>query len=240
MYGHPFVRFYVVDDAEAKELEVAAQLYEYVFAYSLVDLGDMPGFTKEHKLAQILSLDATPEELLATLPKNTQYKVRRTYRDEDVVVVVDDPARELSYEFYRTIKKASNVVPDIEEDFQSVRWINAYHQGDLVSSTSWFDSGVVLRGKHFVSTRKSQGVDTGLIGRLTGRLFWEACLLGIEEGRRFVDLAGVSLDDPRKRGITEFKQRFGGETVDVYVYRRSTEVWQDVVNRASIAGLTVP
>jgi hypothetical protein len=131
-------------------------------------------------------------------------------------------------------------MPDIEQDFSSIRWINAYdHGGRLICSTSWFDSGEVLRSKHIVSNRKRAGADAALIGRLTRRLLWEACLLGLKSGYRYIDLGGVDPYDPTKRGVLEFKQSFGGATVEIYVYRHATEAWRDVAQTAIVEGKTV-
>lgn len=241
LHGHDFVRLYVVTSDGAADLkDSVTQGFDYIFAYSLADLGEVDGFSSEQKWTQLLSLDTTPDDAFAGLNRNNRYKVKRTYRDEDVEVVVDDPRRDASYDFYRTIKEADGVVPDIEEDFGSVRWINAYQQGRLTTSTCWFDSGEVLRAKHIVSTRKEIPTDSALVGRLTRRLFWEACLLGLNNGYRYIDLGGIDLsDDPAKRGITEFKRSFGGETVQTYVYRHVTATWQEMVERLRADGRVV-
>lgn len=237
--GLPFIRLYLTEADAGHNLAEAAQRYEYVYAYSLVDLGEVESFSREQKWTQLINLDGSSDEVFAGLNKNNRSKVKRTYGVESLSVVVDDPARDESYAFYRTVKEADGVLPDIEEDFSSVVWMNAYLGGELTSSTCWFDSSAVLRAKHIVSTRKEQGADPNLVGRLTRRLFWEACAFGIEKGHRYVDLGGLDTTDPDKRGITEFKQSFGGETIPVYVYRRATEGWRNVSERALEDGLVV-
>lgn len=238
--GHRFIRLYIVDSGKALQLREAISAgYEYVFAYALTDLGQVEGFTREEKWTQLLSLATTSDELFAGLHKNNRYKVRRTYRDPDVEIVVDDPARDASYDFYRAVKEADGVVPDIRADFSSVRWINAYRRGELISSTCWFDSGRVLRAKHIVSMRKREPEDAALIARLTRRLFWEACLLGLDNRYRYVDLGGLDPQDPDKKGVADFKRSFGGETVKVYVYRSATEAWNEAATGAFRAGATV-
>mgnify|MGYP002735209788 CR=1 FL=1 len=239
--GCDFVRLYLVTSDGATELTAAREMgFDYIFAYSLADLGIVDDFSCERKWTQLLSLDAAEDEVFAGLNRNNRYKVRRTYRDAGIEVVVDDPRREDSYAFYRSVKEADGVAPDIEEDFDSVRWINAYHDGTLAASTCWFDSGAVLRAKHIVSTRKETSTDSALVGRLTRRLFWEACLLGLSRGHRYVDLGGIDLsDDPAKRGITAFKQSFGGSAVPTYVYRYETAAWRDLAQRVRANGRVV-
>lgn len=237
--GLTFTRLYFTDAGHETSLQVAKEENDYVFVYSLVDLGDVEGFSHETKATQLVALDGTEDEVFAGLNKNNRYKVRRSYRDEEITVVADDDRRAESLVFYQDIKTADGVTPDIDEDFATVRWINAYRGDELISSTCWFDSGEVLRAKHIVSTRKEEGSDPNLIGRLTRRLFWEACVLGISGGRRFVDLGGVDTDDPAKAGVAEFKQSFGGDLVDVHVYRHETEAWADVSSRVLERGRVV-
>ena len=237
--GLPFVRLYLTSSDGAADLIEAAERYEYVYAYSLADLGEVEGFSRDGKWTQLVGLDGTVEEVFGRLNKNNRSKVKRTFGVDSLSVLVDDPAQDDSYSFYRSVKEADGVLPDIEEDFASARWINAYLDGDLASSTCWFDSGEVLRAKHIVSTRKDVGTDSSLIGRLTRRLFWEACAFGIDNGHRFVDLGGLDPDDPNKRGVAEFKQSFGGETVPVFVYRRASASWDAASERALAGGRVV-
>lgn len=240
LHGHRFVRLYLIaaDGVDALNESVASG-FEYVFAYSLHDLGNVPGFSRQQKWTQILRLDRSPDDLLASLKQKIRYQVNRTYRDEGIKVVVDDPDRAGSYRFYKDVKEADGVAPDIEENFTSVRWINAYQCDQLIVSTSWFDSGDVLRSQHIVSTRKQDAASATLTGRLTRRLFWEACLLGLDSGHLYIDLGGLDPDDPAKRGITSFKQSFGGETVKVFVYRYATPYWRELSQRELTAGRMV-
>lgn len=238
--GHRFVRLYLVTrDSSDSLIEAVRNGFEYVFAYSLYDLGDVPGFSRRQKWTQLLPLEGSSDDLLASLKQKIRYQVNRTYRDEGIKVVVDDPDRAGSYRFYEEVKEADGVVPDIEEEFTSVRWINAYQGGQFIVSTSWFDSGDVLRSQHIVSTRKQDAGSAALTGRLTRRLFWEACLLGLGSGHRYVDLGGLDPDDPAKRGVAAFKQSFGGETVKVFVYRYATQDWQQLSQRELTAGRKV-
>lgn len=229
--GLSFVRLYLLDPDDLGHLETASKDHSYVFAYSLIDFDEVDGFEREVKATQLVTLDGTEDDVFNGLNKNNRYKVRRSFRDEDVIVSVDDPDREASLAFYKAVKAADGVTPDIDEDFTNVRWINAYRNGDLISSTCWFDSGRVLRAKHIVSTRKDEGADSNLIGRLTRRLFWEACVVGISEGHRHVDLGGVDTSTESKSGVADFKLSFGGETVDVYVYRKTTPEWDEMTER---------
>jgi hypothetical protein len=234
-----FVRLYMVDAVPTEDILEFAGGNDYTFIYSLADLGEVDGFSKEGKATQLITLGRSQEDIFYGLHKNNRYKIRRSYRDPGVEVVKDDQDREKSFEFYREIKTADGVVPDIEEDFTMVRWINGYYEGVLVAATCWFDSGEVLRAKHIVSTRKHMGADTAVIGRLTRRLFWEACVTGVDEGHRYVDLGGLDKSDADKSGVTEFKQSFGGEKVPVYVYRNSSPSWPEAVAEASRRGRTV-
>ncbi len=239
LYGQRFVRLYVVEPDGADDLARLMDEYDYVFAYSLADMGDLDGFSRETKMTQLLTLGPSPDATFETLNKNNRYKIRRSFRDPGIEVRTDDPDRSGALDFYRQTKLAEGVAPDIDEDFDLIRWVNAYQDDHLISATCWFDSGEVLRAKHIVSVRKDSGADTALIGRLTRRLFWEACLIGIAEGHRHVDLGGIDVAATEKSGVAEFKQSFGGELAEVLVYRSASIGWADAVETAAAAGLTV-
>jgi hypothetical protein len=240
LHGCSFVRLYLLDGEHVADLiDHVNHGYDYIFAYSLVDLGEVEGFSREKKLSQFISLDGAEDVIFGRLHKTNRKKIRRTYRDHEVDIVIDDPAGQESYEFYCRVKKAEGVRPDFAADFSSVRWINAYHREELISSTSWYHNDHVLRGKHYVSIRKQSGIDTALVGRLTRRLFWEACVLGIRGGLRYVDLGGLDPHDPSKQGIYEFKRSFGGDTQDIYIYRRYTKSWERVKEEVTAQGMAV-
>jgi len=104
---------------------------------------------------------------------------------------------------------------------------------------SWYDCGEALRGKHYASTRKQETADTALIGRLTRRLFGEACQLGIGNGYSYIDLGGLNPIDPAKRGASQFKQSFGGETVEINIYRRAAVLLERVAEHVEKQGMAV-
>jgi hypothetical protein len=239
-HGHPYARFHIVEVEQAGVLTKAAEHFDYVSAYSLVDLGPLPRFSVDQKWSQLLRLDGSAEELLEGFHKKVRQQVRRAYRDEGTVVVVDDHARDESLAFYRAIKEEDGAGVHIEEDFSSVIWINGYVHGQLVAASSWFDSGTALRCHHSMSTRKQEGVDPAQMSRLNRLLMWEGCRLAEQLDRRYVDLAGIDLQDPAKHGLAEFKLGFGGETVPVHIYRFATPAWDEVVAQAKSEGREIP
>ena len=239
LYGHRYMRLYLRDHADLAELHSAAEQCDYVFAYSRVDFGEIEGFTRVPKQSQVVSLDGTPEQIFAGLGQRSRQEIRKTYRDSGLRIVVDDSYRDESYRFYSEVKEQERASPDVEQDFDSVRWINAYMENSLVSVNSIYTNRKVLRGKHIASLRKQSGLDPALIGRINRRLLWEACALGIAEGRAEFDMGGVDFNDPAKRGISEFKRRFGGGTVDIYVYRYASPAWSVVAQRAGTCGKEV-
>lgn len=236
LYGHRYMRLYLRDDDDFDELLAAVKQCDYVFAYSRVDFGEIDGFTMTPKQSQIVGLTGTPDEVLASLGQRSRQEIRKTYRDEDLHVVADDPARDETYRFYSGVKREEGADPDVAEDFESARWINAYFRGELVSVNSVYSNRNVIRGKHLASLRKHSNLDPAVIGRINRRLLWEACALGIAEGRTEFDMGGVDFTDPAKRGISEFKRRFGGETVNIYIYRYTTPAWADVTQQQQEEG----
>lgn len=236
LYGHRYTRLYLRSHTDLDDLYSAAAQCDYVFAYSRVDLGALDGFTREPKHSQVVGLNGTPDEIFASLGRRARQEIRKTYTDSDLRIVVGDSAHRETYRFYSKVKEQEGARPDVEEDFDSVRWINAYIRDRLVSANSIYSNRSILRGKHLASLRKHPDLDPALIGRINRRLLWEVCALGVAEGHHEFDMGGVDFHDPAKRGISDFKRRFGGETVEIYVYRYSSAAWQAVTQRVRQVG----
>ncbi len=52
------------------------------------------------------------------------------------------------------------------------------------------------------------------------------------------DLGGIT-DDPAKAGIREFKQSFGGDEVDMYMYRYATPAFASVKKIVNLFGRNI-
>lgn len=213
--------------------------YDYAQLYSFADVGELAGFERDHRQTPLIDLRRPEEEILAGFRKNTRYEIRKAQASDDLRVEVDDPDHRGSYQLYADTKRADDVPPDLAAEFDDCRLLNAYLGDELSVTSSWYDSGEVLRLKHLASRRKEEGVDPKLIGFATRLLVWTACRLGRDEGRTWVDLGGINLDDPGKAGVATFKRSFGPEIVTVTYYRSCSEPFAAAMLRAASAGFSV-
>src|SRR5687767_7200898 len=231
----PYVRL-LVATAEPANLTALRRTHDYVFAYSYADVGAIPGFGITRKKTALIDLTSPADEILKTFRSNTRNEIRKTFRGNALQIVADDPMTDASVAFYCDAKRQAGVRPDVQGDFSSCRFFNAYVDNQLVASVSCYDSGVFLRLKHIVSSRKLEGIDARQIGYATRRLVWEICLYGKSRGYEHLDLGGIDLEDEEKRGVAMFKQSFQGDVVDVVVYRSSSSLFRLAQRTTTLLG----
>ena len=94
----------------------------------------------------------------------------------------------------------------------------------MIVTMSFYDNGEIIRAKHIASIRKEKAEDAKIVAHASRRLNWEVMKWGKSQGRKLFDLGGIT-DDPAKVGIREFKQSFGGDEVDVSIYRYATPLF---------------
>jgi len=213
--------------------------YEYAQIYSYVDVGELDGFTRDYRQTPLIDLERTEAEVFAAFKKNTRYEIRRALATGELEIRSDDPDGEGSYAFYADTKRTDGVDPDLAVEFDQCRIMNAYVNGELSVTSSWYDSGEVLRLKHLASRRKQEGTDHRLIGHATRLLVWTACQTGITDHRTYVDLGGINQEDESKAGVARFKKSFGPEIVTVTYYRSCSVAFTASIEAAHNRGYSV-
>jgi len=147
--------------------------------------------------------------------------IRRAERNTDLLIKACDTNAVASYKLYERVKRSEGAQPDIQEEFAGCLLFNAYLKGEMIVTMSFYDNSDIIRAKHIASIRKESGADPKIIAHASRRLNWEVIKWGKEKERTLFDLGGVT-DDPAKSGIREFKESFGGDETDIFMYRYAT------------------
>lgn len=218
--GVPYVRL-LVDSVTQKEAEILKKYFSYIVIYSYTK-ADLPGFILRTQKTPLIDLSCDEESLFRAFRRDAKSGIKKTGDMPDLHYKIPAEDRGVSYQFYKEIKRKDGVVPDIREEFIGCIFFNAYLGSSMIVSMSFYDNGSVLRSKHIVSRRKEMGEDKAVAAHATRRLTWEICMYAKKQGYRFLDLGGIDLSDPAKKGVAEFKLSFGGEIKDVYIYRYET------------------
>lgn len=221
--GLRYIRL-LIQKPDSEEIEKLKQKYSYIFIYSY----EKPGF-KDFKIraqqSPIIDLSQSLDEIFAKFKKNTRNEIHKTEKIKELKFKNPDENFNYSYRFYRKIKRADGVKPDIKKEFKGCLFFNAYLNKKMIVSVSCYDNGEILRLKHIVSSRKEKNFDGRVAGYATRKIIWEIIKYGKENNYEKMDLAGVNFEDPSKKGITEFKMSFGGEIKDIYICRYETKIF---------------
>lgn len=223
----------------AQEAEALRRDYQYVQAYCFAPPTDLPGFQMYKQSTYVINLTQSLDSIFANFRKTTRNEIKTVCRNPDVTLKVLDPDEASSYELYAAVKKADGANPDIREEFVNCLYANAYLRGSLFVTTSFYDNGVQLRCKHIASLRKSLGDDRKFAAQATRAIVWKMCEWGSANGRTLLDLGGVNFTDPAKVGVLQFKQSFGGELIEVPIYRYDAPEFAEYRKQLNESGVNI-
>ncbi|PIT90992.1 hypothetical protein COU17_02745 [Candidatus Kaiserbacteria bacterium CG10_big_fil_rev_8_21_14_0_10_49_17] len=237
LFGLPYSRF-LTQDASLLPLDSLRKRNAYIHIYSYARAA-LPGFEETSQHIIIINLRHSLEDIFDAFKKNTRNEIRKTENIPELTFSIPDRKNRDSYRFYTAIKKRDGVTPDAYIEFRGCLFFNAYYKGKMIVSVSCYDTGEILRLKHIVSERKNPSFDATLIGYATRRVMWELCKYGKERGYSTIDLAGANVSEANKSGITAFKQSFGGELKEIWVYRSKTPAFRWAQKGAHMFGKNI-
>ncbi len=231
IFGLKYIRL-ILDEINPQETKSLKKDYDYIviYAYKKPDIND---FDIKEQIISIIDLSQNPDEIFKKFKKNTRNEIRKTDSIKNLEFKIPDNNFNKSYRFYKKIKKQDGVIPDIKKEFSGCLFFNASLNNKIIASVSVYDTGQILRLKHIVSSRKKDNFDSRLSGYATRKIIWEIIKYGNNHKYKKLDMAGVNLTDPSKKGITEFKQSFGGEIIANYICRYKTKkfnFFQKIIN----------
>lgn len=181
---------------------------------------NLPGFEELVKTTALIDLTSNKEEIFNKFSDTTRNEIRRTERNAEMTIIVDDENLDGAYQLYKEFEYAQGRVPVAMSALKECRLFCAYFRGELISSVFVTESPSRLRIRSIFSKRLAVGDKETykLISNATRRLVWEICRGGKERGFVSLDLASVNFNNPKTANITKFKMSFGGEVVNEYTY----------------------
>lgn len=221
IFGLKYIRL-ILDEINNQEIELLKKDYDYIVIYAYKK-PVINGFDIREQTTSIIDLSQNLDDIFKKFRKNTRNEIRKTENIKDLEFKIADNNFNESYKLYKKIKKSDGVIPDIKKEFLGCLFFNTYLNDKIIVSISVYDTGQVLRLKHIVSSRKKDNFDSRLAGYATRRIIWEVIKYGNSHKYKKLDMAGVNLSDPSKKGIAEFKQSFGGEIITNYICRHETK-----------------
>ena len=209
-----------VTSVEALDLR---KIYQYIHLYSFVK-ENLQGFDMRIQKTPIFDLSQDIEAIFKRFNDTCKKHIRRGERNPDLKLVALDSNFAQSYALYKRVKSQEGAHPDLQREFDNCLFFNAYLYDEMIVTMSFYDNGEIIRAKHIASIRKEKTEDAKIVAHASRGLNWEVMKWGKANGRKIFDLGGIT-DDPAKAGIREFKQSFGGDEVDIYMYRYTTRLF---------------
>jgi hypothetical protein len=214
--------FYESEEVILKIISLGSFFMVRIYSYVPLKLPDNFKLLSEKKTTRIVLYNKSADEIALSFRKNYRNEIRKTYRDDRVLVKIEEGFSKDGYALYREFEIQAHRPYLTEKEVGGV-WALGYVNGELVSGIYLIDTFPVLKVVSIFSVRKQVGVqDTALIGCVGKRLMYEVCSFASNKNFSFVDLAFIDSTDKERAGIVSFKLGFGGDIVNEYMYERKT------------------
>ncbi len=196
--------------------------YKRISINSYIDTNDLYGFEKREKKTQIIDLSGKSiEDIFAGFNSQTRNKINRSFKNNELKFKVDDDKFLDNYNLYSDIEYLQGRIPESKKYFKDVKFFSGYLVDELLANIGVvYIDGKILRVINISSKRLGTHDKDKykMISIISRRIVYEICKYGIENNFARFDFCGINFTDPKKKGITDFKLGFGGETVDEFIY----------------------
>jgi lipid II:glycine glycyltransferase (peptidoglycan interpeptide bridge formation enzyme) len=198
------------------------------------------GFARQRRATFCVDLTQTPETLWERLKPAARKNLRKLMAAEELVVSPLETESDLEayWQMLRETHRrddralAYRSLEDLAESF----WRRPHALGLLRGILVRTREGAPVAGllyRYYNGWIQELGVaytDFSLQQKIYGQdlIKWEIIRQGQLQGARRYDLMGVEVDspDPKKRGIYQFKEKWGGQLVEFGVYNKTYSSWK--------------
>lgn len=211
-------RIILDDDALSEALK--ERRYSYITGLSYDGALDATGIASvRSKKTPILKLQGKDDDaLLMQCNETTRNEIRRTMKMPELVFHIPEKNEKKVYELYQYFEDIGGRPIRTRGYFKESLLAGAWRGDTLLAAVICYDARPYVRVNAIVSLRNEDAELRKLVSYSTRRLIFELARYARDNGYQLLDLGGVNLEDPAKKGITAFKMSFGGELVDEYTY----------------------
>lgn len=201
--------------------------YDYVFGVSYGFEIPANGYDIQKRQISLIDLRKGIEATFQNFKDNTRKEIRKVERTPEIVLTSDDKNFLAVYKCYTKFELSRNWKPALRSEMKRyIHFTASYKEKDeIIAGVSCYGEKRILRVAKIYSIRNTNNelkYSNALVGSSSRSIIYEICKYGIENGYDFIDLGGINFIDPIKVGISQFKESFGGERFDVFVYRYMT------------------
>jgi hypothetical protein len=178
-----FLRYarFLSDDVSGIDLGLLEKKYAYVSIYSFFEF-QKKGWNVRAQQTPVIDLRKSEEELFSQFHRDAKAGVKKSSETGGLDFKIPDKNARDSYAFYKIVKHQDGAKPDIEREFTNCVYFNAYYNGRILVTMSFYDNGRIFRSKHIASLRKQNKELSKLAGHASRRLIWEIIKYGKKNG----------------------------------------------------------
>lgn len=223
--GFKYARL-ILENLKFSQIEELKKRYSYLYivAYKKTNLKNFEVLSKR---TPIIDLTKDIKEIFRKFNATTRNEIRKTKKDENLKFIALDQNFDQIYKLYKNLERTQGRTPIPIQEIKKSKIFSAYFKGELISSISCYDHNKILRiGQIFSLRMKNEEKEFKNTSWTTRRSMFEICKYGKKNGYKKLDLGIVNLTDPAKAGVAKFKQSFGGDIIDTYIYRYESKIFK--------------
>jgi lipid II:glycine glycyltransferase (peptidoglycan interpeptide bridge formation enzyme) len=195
--------------------------YSRVFVYSYQEK-NMAGWEKKVRTTGVIDLkNKTTDEIFQNYKKVTRNEINKSAKIEGLEIILLDSSFETNYNFYKKFEYAQNRAPYRKSKFKDSLFFSAYLDGKIISHVVCDQiASAVMRIKYISSARLffQDAEKIKICSYASRRVMHEAIKYSKEIGCEYFDFNGVNVNDPSKRGISDYKLSFACKLKNEYIY----------------------
>ena len=218
--GSSYARIFCdrLSNSMAKNLK---QNFDYVYVVAYKDIEDAE-FEIIEKKSAVIPLSDNIDNVFSKFHSTTRNEIRKSLKNISILVESNIKDWNKFYNFHKNCEKDRGWIPAPLDELKKSIIVSIKYLGDYIAAFSCYEGEGMLRVDRIFSARKSSKFEklrSVIFSSSSRRIVYELCKIGIGKECRFLDLGGVDLNDPVKRGISEFKMKFGSQIIPVKIGR---------------------
>ena len=177
----------------------------------------------EKQSAWVKILENQEDQILSFQP-TCRNEVRRSLKSTEISIEINNTPIDELFQFHKQCEMERNWFPIPPQELESSVVICVRYLDELIAGMTAYYYKDFLRVGRIFSSRKSikyKDLQQVVFSSASRRVVYELTRWGFQNGFRYLDLGGITLEEESKSGITKFKLSFGSEIMPMYLGRRN-------------------
>lgn len=212
----------IKENISSEEMNALKRDSSYVFVASLNELPYVEGYQIIEKKSAVILISECEEQQLASYSPTCRNEIRRSLLNPNITIEINSTPIDELFNFHSICENERNWKPIPKEELESSITVCIRYEGELLSGITAYGSENLFRIGRIFSRRRSEkykDVQKVVLSSASRRAIHELIKYSLKKGNSKLDLGGIDIKDPSKKGITQFKLSFGAEVTPVWIGR---------------------